>query len=55
MLPKRRLISILGWADRGAVYRYEIDALSDVMLMDQKAPPRILRLWTGAPAARSIS
>ena len=28
-----------GWADRGAVYRYEIDALSDVMLMDQKAPP----------------
>lgn len=29
----------LGWADGGAVYRYEIDALSDVMLMDQKAPP----------------
>jgi hypothetical protein len=29
----------LGWADRGLVYRYEIDALSDVMLMDQKAPP----------------
>ncbi len=28
-----------GWADRGVVYRYEIDALSDVMLMDQKAPP----------------
>jgi hypothetical protein len=29
----------LGWADRGLTYRYEIDALSDVMLMDQKAPP----------------
>jgi hypothetical protein len=29
----------LGWADRGLVYRYEVDALSDVMLMDQKAPP----------------
>jgi hypothetical protein len=28
-----------GWADRGFVYRYEIVALSDVMLMDQKAPP----------------
>ena len=29
----------LGWADRGSVYRYGIVALSDVMLMDQKAPP----------------
>ena len=29
----------LGWADRGFVYRYEIVALSDVMLMDRKAPP----------------
>ncbi|MGO9865020.1 MAG: hypothetical protein ACLPLR_15535 [Terriglobales bacterium] len=29
----------LGWADRGPVYRYEINALSDVMLMDEKAPP----------------
>jgi hypothetical protein len=29
----------LGWADRGPTYRYEVDALSDVMLMDQKAPP----------------
>ena len=29
----------LGWAERGPVYRYAIDALSDVMLMDQKAPP----------------
>lgn len=29
----------LGWADRGLIYRYEVDALSDVMLMDQKAPP----------------
>jgi|SRR5208282_2021088 len=29
----------LGWADRGLIYRYEIDALSDVMLMDRKAPP----------------
>jgi hypothetical protein len=29
----------LGWADRGLVYRYEVTALSDVMLMDQKAPP----------------
>lgn len=28
-----------GWADRGLIYRYEIGALSDVMLMDQKAPP----------------
>ncbi len=28
-----------GWADRGLVYRYEIEALSDVMLMDKKAPP----------------
>jgi hypothetical protein len=28
-----------GWADRGLTYRYEMDALSDVMLMDQKAPP----------------
>jgi hypothetical protein len=28
-----------GWADRGLIYRYEVDALSDVMLMDQKAPP----------------
>src|SRR5208282_5137698 len=28
-----------GWAGRGLVYRYEIEALSDVMLMDQKAPP----------------
>src|SRR5208337_835315 len=28
-----------GWADRGLVYRYEIVALSDVVLMDQKAPP----------------
>ena len=28
-----------GWGERGAVYRYEIEALSDVMLMDQKAPP----------------
>ncbi|MGB6384809.1 MAG: hypothetical protein WBD25_15865 [Terriglobales bacterium] len=29
----------LGWAGRGLIYRYEIDALSDVMLLDQKAPP----------------
>jgi hypothetical protein len=29
----------LGWEDRGVIYRYEVDALSDVMLMDQKAPP----------------
>ena len=28
-----------GWADRGLAYRYEVDALSDVMLMDRKAPP----------------
>jgi hypothetical protein len=28
-----------GTADHGFVYRYEIVALSDVMLMDQKAPP----------------
>ena len=30
----------LGWADRGVFYRYEVQALSDVMLMDQKAPPQ---------------
>jgi len=29
----------LGWADRGLSYRYAVEALSDVMLMDQKAPP----------------
>ncbi|HSZ61021.1 MAG TPA: hypothetical protein VK828_04455 [Terriglobales bacterium] len=29
----------IGWADRGVSYRYEIKALSDVMLMDEKAPP----------------
>ena len=29
----------LGWADPGAVYLYEVVALSDVMLMDLKAPP----------------
>jgi hypothetical protein len=29
----------LGWADRGTVYSYEINALSDAMLLDQKAPP----------------
>jgi hypothetical protein len=29
----------LGWADRGLIYRYEVDALSDVTLLDQKAPP----------------
>lgn len=28
-----------GWADRGLLYRYEVVALSDVMLLDQKAPP----------------
>jgi len=28
-----------GWTDRGSVYKYEVAALSDVMLMDQKAPP----------------
>ncbi|MGB8012380.1 MAG: hypothetical protein WCF68_12235 [Terriglobales bacterium] len=29
----------VGWSDRGPVYRYEVDALSDAMLMDRKAPP----------------
>lgn len=29
----------MGWADRGLTYRYEIEALSDAMLMDEKAPP----------------
>jgi hypothetical protein len=29
----------LGWSDGSPTYRYEVDALSDVMLMDQKAPP----------------
>src|ERR1700731_1469488 len=28
-----------GWEDKGKVYRCEVEALSDVMLMDQKAPP----------------
>src|ERR1700722_853562 len=28
-----------GWAEGGVIYRYEVDALSDVMLMDRKAPP----------------
>ncbi|HLX83329.1 MAG TPA: hypothetical protein VKR59_05505 [Terriglobales bacterium] len=28
-----------GWAERGATYRYEVVALSDVMILDQKAPP----------------
>jgi hypothetical protein len=28
-----------GWAERGAVYLYEVAALSDVMLLDLKAPP----------------
>jgi hypothetical protein len=28
-----------GWADGGVIYRYEVDVLSDVMLMDEKAPP----------------
>jgi hypothetical protein len=30
----------LGRGDSGALYRYDVDAVSDVMLMDQKAPPR---------------
>jgi hypothetical protein len=29
----------LGWTDQGQQYRYELSALSDVMLLDQKAPP----------------
>ncbi len=29
----------VGWGDRGSVFRYGVGALSDVMLMDQKAPP----------------
>ncbi len=29
----------VGWGDRGSVYRYEVNALSDVTLMDEKAPP----------------
>jgi hypothetical protein len=29
----------LGWADRALSYLYQVEALSDVMLMDQKAPP----------------
>ena len=42
----------LGWADRGLVYRYEIDALSDVMLFNRKAPPAHppfvdRKLWLG--------
>jgi hypothetical protein len=28
-----------GWADSGCVYCFDVVALSDVMLMDQKAPP----------------
>ena len=45
----------MGWADYGSVYRYEIVALSDVMLMDQKAPPPIPRLWSGTLGMRSGS
>jgi hypothetical protein len=29
----------MGWADRGVSYRFEVQALSDVMLLDEKAPP----------------
>ncbi len=29
----------VGWGDRGSEYRYEVNALSDVMLMDEKSPP----------------
>jgi len=29
----------LGWANQGPEYRYEVVALSDVMILDQKAPP----------------
>jgi hypothetical protein len=31
----------LGWGEQGALYRYELLALSDVMLLDQKAPPPV--------------
>ncbi len=29
----------LGWAEKGPVYRYELEALSDEMVLDQKAAP----------------
>lgn len=29
----------LGWADKGPLYRYEIEALSDEMVLDRKTPP----------------
>src|SRR5258708_416791 len=29
----------LGWGERGPLYRYEVVALSDEMLLDKKAPP----------------
>jgi len=29
----------LGWGERGPLYRYEMVALSDEMLLDKKAPP----------------
>jgi len=43
-----------GWADRGPVYRYEVDALSDVMLMDRKRR-RASSFVDRSGAARSIS
>ena len=33
------IFQYLGQTGEGAVYKYEVEALSDVMLMDQKAPP----------------
>src|SRR6266849_6577323 len=42
-----------GWADRGAVYLYEMVALSDVMLMDLKAPPPHPPLTAGTHHLRS--
>ncbi len=29
----------LGWGERGPVYRYEVEALSEEMVLDQKTPP----------------
>lgn len=29
----------LGWTEKGPLYRYEVVALSDAMMLDQKAPP----------------
>ena len=38
-LTKAPSYRYLGWGDRGAQFAYELTALSDAVLLDQKAPP----------------